>query len=441
MRNRTREHASRGFTLVELLVVMAIIALLLGLLLPALARARASARQVKDSTQVKQTHAGLVTASNDSQGVLPLPGEINRVGTIAGRGDIDERRNQHGNLWAAMIGRGYVNAQILVSPAEVNSRVIPCARYNMNRINPAQDVYWDSGYDPGSPAGNSPTGFLADLTTQSNTSYGTMPLDPALRRKVEWRNSGNARFAILGNRGPKGGAGTGNDFTQSKTLLIHGSTKEWDGNTCYNDNHVDFGRTFYPESVTKLAQDACAGGTVRQHVQERHLLRDRRRPPELRQLARAPEAFPEREQPGRHRRPDDVGRAEPRLHDLGLTESHPPRTLPRGRPCAGRGAFRDGYPAIRCASRDRSDGWSRGSRSGAQRGCRHRPPPKWPRHRPGGRQAASPWSPCTGRSTPCAAPAPSAASRPPRATARTPWCSNSTPRAATSTQRSDSASG
>jgi hypothetical protein len=154
-----------------------------------------------------------------------------------------------------------VNAQILVSPAEVNSRVIPCARYNMNRINPAQDVYWDSGYDPGSPAGNSPTGFLADLTTQSNTSYGTMPLDPALRRKVEWRNSGNARFAILGNRGPKGGTGTGNDFTQSKTLLIHGSTKEWDGNTCYNDNHVDFGRTFYPESVTKLAQDACAGGT------------------------------------------------------------------------------------------------------------------------------------------------------------------------------------
>jgi prepilin-type N-terminal cleavage/methylation domain-containing protein len=261
MRNRTREHASRGFTLVELLVVMAIIALLLGLLLPALARARASARQVKDSTQIKQTHAGLVTASNDSQGVLPLPGEINRVGTIAGRGDIDERRNQHANLWAAMIGRGYVNAQILVSPAEVNSRVIPCARYNMNRINPAQDVYWDSGYDPGSPAGNSPTGFLADLTTQSNTSYGTMPLDPALRRKVEWRNSGNARFAILGNRGPKGGTGTGNDFTQSKTLLIHGSTKEWDGNTCYNDNHVDFGRTFYPESVTKLAQAACAGGT------------------------------------------------------------------------------------------------------------------------------------------------------------------------------------
>ena len=253
MRNRTREHASRGFTLVELLVVMAIIALLLGLLLPALARARATARQVKDSTQVKQTHAGLVTASNDSQGVMPLPGEINRVGTIAGRGDIDERLNQHANLYGALIGRGYVNAQILVSPAEVNSKVIPCARYNINRINPAADIYWDN---------DAVTGFKADLTTQSNTSYGTMPIDPALRRKVEWRNSGNARFAILGNRGPKGGSGTGNDFIQSKTLLVHGSTKEWDGNTCYNDGHVDFGRTFYPENLTKLAQDACAGGTA-----------------------------------------------------------------------------------------------------------------------------------------------------------------------------------
>jgi hypothetical protein len=143
-----------------------------------------------------------------------------------------------------------VNAQILVSPAEVNAKIIPCATYNMNQIAPANDRYWDT----------SPTGFKADLTSQSNTSYGVMPLDPTIRRSTEWRNTGNSRFAVLGNRGPRGGTLTGNDYTNSKTLLVHGSTKEWDGNTCYNDNHVDYGRTFYPEAAKPLPQAACAGG-------------------------------------------------------------------------------------------------------------------------------------------------------------------------------------
>ena len=82
MKNAQNHPRSKGFTLVELLVVMAIIALLLGLLLPALAKARATARQVKDQTQVKQIHQGWLTAANDTGGMLPLPGEINRVDSV-----------------------------------------------------------------------------------------------------------------------------------------------------------------------------------------------------------------------------------------------------------------------------------------------------------------------------------------------------------------------
>lgn len=264
MKNAQNRNGSKGFTLVELLVVMAIIALLLGLLLPALAKARATARQVKDQTQVKQIHQGWLTASNDSGGVLPLPGEINRAGTVPGRGDIDEIQNNHANLHGAMIGRGYVNAQILVSPAEVNSKVVACATYNMNRINPATDCYWDpidqAGAGSGGTLPNPATGFRADLTTQCNTSYAVMPLDPAARRRTEWRNTGNSRFAIMGNRGPKAGNPTSADYTNSKTLLIHGGSKEWDGNIGYNDNHVEYGRTFYPENVKPLNQASCSGG-------------------------------------------------------------------------------------------------------------------------------------------------------------------------------------
>jgi hypothetical protein len=196
--------------------------------------------------------------------VLPLPGEINRAGTVPGRGDIDEIQNNHANLHGAMIGRGYVNAQILVSPAEVNSKVVACATYNMNRINPATDCYWDpidqAGAGSGGTLPNPATGFRADLTTQCNTSYAVMPLDPAARRRTEWRNTGNSRFAIMGNRGPKAGNPTSADYTNSKTLLIHGGSKEWDGNIGYNDNHVEYGRTFYPENVKPLNQASCSGG-------------------------------------------------------------------------------------------------------------------------------------------------------------------------------------
>jgi len=233
----------KGFTLVELLVVMAIIALLLGLLLPALAKARATARQVKDQTQVKQVHTGLLTAANDTQGVYPLPGEINRTAVngvqIPGRGNIDETVNQHANLWGAMIGRNFLSAQVMVSPAESNGKVIAATTYNNNIISPATDIYWD----------NSPTGFKCDLTNVCNTSYATMPIDASSRRRAQWRNTGDSRFAVLGNRGTKGGAITGTAFTASKTLEIHGGRNEWDGNTAYNDNHVDYGRTFYPENL------------------------------------------------------------------------------------------------------------------------------------------------------------------------------------------------
>ena len=68
-----------GFTLVELLVVMAIIALLIGLLLPALAKARAQAMLTKDSAQVKEIHQSWVVFSRELKGAMPTPGLIDRL--------------------------------------------------------------------------------------------------------------------------------------------------------------------------------------------------------------------------------------------------------------------------------------------------------------------------------------------------------------------------
>ena len=102
---------------------------------------------------------------------------------MPGRGDIDEIQNNHANLHGAMIGRGYVNAQILVSPAEVNSKVVACATYNMNRINPATDCYWD----PIDQAGAGSGGNGGDGDRDGNC--GTWA-----NRSVCWRSTTTNRF-------------------------------------------------------------------------------------------------------------------------------------------------------------------------------------------------------------------------------------------------------
>jgi len=60
-----------GFTLVELLVVIAVVSILAGLLLPALQKARESARTVSCLSNVKQMLLGAILYGNDNDDCLP----------------------------------------------------------------------------------------------------------------------------------------------------------------------------------------------------------------------------------------------------------------------------------------------------------------------------------------------------------------------------------
>ena len=67
-----RRSCERGFTLVELLVVVAIVALLIALLMPTLNKARVLSNRVKCSSNQRQLAAAVVMYANDFDGKLPF---------------------------------------------------------------------------------------------------------------------------------------------------------------------------------------------------------------------------------------------------------------------------------------------------------------------------------------------------------------------------------
>ncbi|MEM7228704.1 MAG: prepilin-type N-terminal cleavage/methylation domain-containing protein [Planctomycetota bacterium] len=239
---------SRGFTLVELLVVIAIIALLISLLLPALAKARQNARSLKDKVQQKQIHQAMLTFANDNRERLPTPGLIDRLPDpnfnnqdVSGSGPQDYTQNTTENLYSAMIALEFFQPELVIGASEVSPLIKEYTEYNFDAYEPASDDYWDEDFEADIDGSDSGV---------SHTSFAHMALC-GQRRKIFWKSTAPSGKVMLATRGTKDGvfSGSGEDadeYNRSPVLQLHGPEKEWQGNVCFADNRVEVAKNFVP---------------------------------------------------------------------------------------------------------------------------------------------------------------------------------------------------
>ena len=251
----------RAFTLIELLVVIAIIALLVGILLPALGKARQSARQLKDQTQVRGIVQSMVVWANGNGGTYPLPSRVdsgNPSTTVTGK--TGRQLDTCGNVLSLMIFNGNISPELCISPAESNTAAIAKKDdYEYTAPTAMPNAQWDAKFR-GTPADNQ-AGVGAGAGP-GNNSYA--PLLYFGKRAARWADTYSTTEAVFGNRGPEYAANDQGTYPasgrwtltttafgqQSNTLLIHGGRSTWEGNIGYNDGHVGFETKPNPEGVT-----------------------------------------------------------------------------------------------------------------------------------------------------------------------------------------------
>lgn len=214
-------------------------------LLGALTKARASARQLKDSTQVRGIVQSMVVWANNNNGQYPLPSALDTANQTV-RAASPDAKNTTANIYSLLIFSGHVTTEMLVSPAETNPAIKPIQNYefaNPKTAVKAADALWD-------PA------FSADFTAgkTGNTSYAH--LQPSAGRLPNWSDTYNTAEPQVGLRGPQitgveraAIRDTVKAPAASNTYAMFGAPDTWEGNIAFADGRVEFVQSLAPTNA------------------------------------------------------------------------------------------------------------------------------------------------------------------------------------------------
>lgn len=265
----------RGVTLVEILVVAAVIVVLISIALPAMLQTSITSRHTRDATKVRAIHQALFSWSNGGRDQYPLPSELDVGNTTLGPTAFKDATR---DIISILVFNGMLSLEDCISVDEPSSQIKAYKRYEFREPAAAAAenkalALWDPAFRA-LPADTS-RGPVNRTGAPGGFSFAMMP--PIGTRAQAWRKTMSSTEVIVGNRGglyqyegtpPFGGwvlqtspgIPLGTRSMATRFYYRGDATSKTRGNVCFNDGHVVFEEHLSADSRVRFSFTGLPNG-------------------------------------------------------------------------------------------------------------------------------------------------------------------------------------